>query len=636
MKKVLLIAILALLSVISTNAQKMPDFQNVFNTLRTNRILYRAYQDSLMTLANDEEWIAIMNRRAATYSKMYAQNKVAIESITSYFKQGDSYIDKNAYDSLFVWTEHMFVNEYDDNFLLEHFTKLMMPYFEAQQDTDKMLTLNHFCGYFETNIGRSLEPEASLRAVEHFKRNVEYGKHFDRLNPDRAQTIGAAYMNLCYALSAVNAISPSECLELLKGFEQFLDDNKDRIPEKAMEHMQQRLQRARTTAFRLHVSHRDSLSEIDLKALEEMSLMSPHAVGSLTENSSVEDHIFYHFTNYMLGNTGANEAFEECDRLLSDQLEQAKHKETITDRDIQEYSNNLTVVMMLMKDSKLKDSQKRSRAGYYTFTISELAQRTKYTQDPLFLTHIFAKLSKDPDIISYLTPDMKEQFVTELAVKAQFGTVLHVRSVQLMSTVMVESIIDNNPELLIGVMGYNSVKEIQNHRKELVQYTSVAAAFHDLGKNEMADIVNNDFRPLTDHEFAIIRRHPELALDYLNCDPTFDKYKDVALGHHKWYNGRGGYPKSFDNTKSPYRPIIDLVTICDCIDAATDQFGRNYGRKKILFQVINELKRDAGTRYNPAMVDHILNNQELQKAMEKVITEDRIEFLKVLHLHNVL
>lgn len=634
-KLLLTIAVLAS-SFAASMAADMPDFQGAFRTLRENRAIYKQYQDSVHMPIRDEEWMACMNRRASIYSKLYSQNKTAIESITSYFRQGDSYIQKAAYDSLYYWTEDMFTNEYDDSFLLEQFTKFMMPYFEAKQDTDRLLTLNHICGYYEINFGRTLEPEANKKAVEHFMRNVAYGKDFNRLKPERATTIGAAYMNLCYTLAAAGALSPRESLNLTNDFEKFLTDNKERIPEKSVEYMQQRLLRARTTAFRLHSSHMENLTPDDSLAIMEMNEMSPQKGFTINDCQTSEDQIFYYYTNYMLGKIGVEEAYVECDRILSEELDQAKHKETITDRDIQEYSNNLTVVMMLLNNSEMKLQKKRSRAGYFAFALTELAHRTKYTQDPLFINHIFAQLTKDQNIVRYLTPELKEEFVTELAVKAQFGTVLHVRSVEQMSVLLLEAIIDKCPEQLIGVMGYNSVREVQNHRKELIQYTSTAANFHDLGKNEMADIVNNDFRPLTDHEFAIIRRHPELALDYLNNDPSFEKYKDVALGHHKWYNGRGGYPKSFDNTKSSYRPIIDLVTICDCIDAATDRFGRNYGRKKILFQVVNELKRDAGTRYNPTMVDLILNNPELQERMELVITEDREQMMKELHLRSVL
>lgn len=156
-----------------------------------------------------------------------------------------------------------------------------------------------------------------------------------------------------------------------------------------------------------------------------------------------------------------------------------------------------------------------------------------------------------------------------------------------------------------------------------MQYISMAALFHDLGKTQMAEIVGNNFRKLTDHEFDIIKMHPDKSMNYVALDPLFEKYKDVTVGHHKWYNGKGGYPKSFDNTKSPWRPMIDLITICDCIDAATDYLDRNYRVPKTLQQVLSEFEEDAGTRYNPDMIKFLLEDKTLFNRLNSIIINER-------------
>ena len=55
----------------------------------------------------------------------------------------------------------------------------------------------------------------------------------------------------------------------------------------------------------------------------------------------------------------------------------------------------------------------------------------------------------------------------------------------------------------------------------------------------------------------------------MHGDEVFEPYIDVILGHHKTYDGKGGYPADFDNTASSKRILIDLITIADCTDAAT-------------------------------------------------------------------
>ena len=159
---------------------------------------------------------------------------------------------------------------------------------------------------------------------------------------------------------------------------------------------------------------------------------------------------------------------------------------------------------------------------------------------------------------------------------------------------------------------------------EVLDYIVPAALFHDIGKNGMIPIINTQHRKLNDYEFNIIQTHPQKGSDYLSSDPDFLIYQPVALGHHRSYDGTRGYPLSFDNTASPYRDAIDLIHICDCLDAATDYLSRNYHRAKPFDVVLNELKAGRGTEYNPDMVDVILSDRELYNDL-KMLTEQNRE-----------
>lgn len=90
------------------------------------------------------------------------------------------------------------------------------------------------------------------------------------------------------------------------------------------------------------------------------------------------------------------------------------------------------------------------------------------------------------------------------------------------------------------------------------------------------------------------------------------------LGHHKWYNGKGGYPENFDNTRSPKRILIDIVTLCDCMQAATERLGRNYKTEKSFESLMQELREGAGTLYNPHLVSLIDHHPQLYKKLDKI------------------
>ena len=54
--------------------------------------------------------------------------------------------------------------------------------------------------------------------------------------------------------------------------------------------------------------------------------------------------------------------------------------------------------------------------------------------------------------------------------------------------------------------------------------------------------------------------------------------------------------------------MIDLITLCDCLDAATDCYGRNYHQAKTVEQVLSEFERDSGVRYHPDLVRFLRNS----------------------------
>ena len=168
-------------------------------------------------------------------------------------------------------------------------------------------------------------------------------------------------------------------------------------------------------------------------------------------------------------------------------------------------------------------------------------------------------------------------------------TYLHSQMVAYFAETVLESVLDRQPQLLIGFHGLQSVEEELEKKEVLLRFARNAALLHDVGKNSMIYIIDTQLRPLFDSEFKLICEHPGKGAKLLDFDEDFRQFRDIAWGHHKFYNGKGGYPANFDNTSSPDRIMIDLITLCDCLDAATDSLGRNYRRAKTVHQVAQDI-----------------------------------------------
>lgn len=191
---------------------------------------------------------------------------------------------------------------------------------------------------------------------------------------------------------------------------------------------------------------------------------------------------------------------------------------------------------------------------------------------------------------------------------------------------ILEQIIQNRPALLLSLPFYKTAADVQKNAEKLHDYVSHAAFYHDIGKNRIAAVINQQIRKLSDDEFALIRQHPEHPeTGVLKGSSNFVQYYDIIAGHHKSYDGKTGYPAYFDNVHSPFRILIDLITICDCLDASTDRLGRNYAGGKKFEEVLLELKQGMGTRYNPDIVNLILENETLKKDLNTIVTDGRQE-----------
>ena len=105
--------------------------------------------------------------------------------------------------------------------------------------------------------------------------------------------------------------------------------------------------------------------------------------------------------------------------------------------------------------------------------------------------------------------------------------------------------------------------------------------------------------------------------------PQLSIFRDIALGHQKSFDGKSGYPADFDNTVSPIKIFIDIITICDSLDAATDHLGRNYTQAKDFDTVMKELRAGRDTRYSGAVTDLLDEDIPLQKKVRKLLGDGR-------------
>ena len=129
-----------------------------------------------------------------------------------------------------------------------------------------------------------------------------------------------------------------------------------------------------------------------------------------------------------------------------------------------------------------------------------------------------------------------------------------------------------------------------------IESIRVAALVHDIGKIGVPDTVLAKPGPLSEKEFALIRRHPELGAAIVRNMPTFAAEADLVLHHHERWDG-AGYPRGVAGRNIPVGARI--IQLADSIDAML--MPRMYKGAYPLEKVVAELTLNAGGQFDPEL-----------------------------------
>ena len=125
-----------------------------------------------------------------------------------------------------------------------------------------------------------------------------------------------------------------------------------------------------------------------------------------------------------------------------------------------------------------------------------------------------------------------------------------------------------------------------------------AAEMHDIGKVAIPDEILHKEGPLTDAERALMRKHTLIGERVLAAAPALREVATVVRSTHEHWDG-SGYPDKLAGEKIPLGARIILT--CDAYSAMTSE--RPYERTMTSEEALEELRRSAGTQFDPQLVE---------------------------------
>jgi len=130
----------------------------------------------------------------------------------------------------------------------------------------------------------------------------------------------------------------------------------------------------------------------------------------------------------------------------------------------------------------------------------------------------------------------------------------------------------------------------------------IAASLHDIGKVGIPDSILLKKDKLTDEEFKIIKRHPDIGADILKPLPPMSRETDVIRYHHERYDGKG-YPAGIGGGEIPL--LSRIITLADSYDAMTTD--RPYRNGLPIDKAIEEIIRCIGSQFDPELANMFIH-----------------------------
>ena len=130
-----------------------------------------------------------------------------------------------------------------------------------------------------------------------------------------------------------------------------------------------------------------------------------------------------------------------------------------------------------------------------------------------------------------------------------------------------------------------------------IEVLTEAARLHDVGKIGMPDSILKKNGPLTDDEYEIVKKHPEMGESIIKPVRTLNNLCDIIRHHHEFLDG-SGYPDKLKGDQ--ISQLVRITTVADIYDALTS--GRPY-RSKMTLQDASKILIDMKDKLDQKIVD---------------------------------
>lgn len=159
----------------------------------------------------------------------------------------------------------------------------------------------------------------------------------------------------------------------------------------------------------------------------------------------------------------------------------------------------------------------------------------------------------------------------------------------------------------------DGMPENERLNEEQIAFLKRACLLHDIGKLTIPNQILKKKSSLDNNEYHDMKKHVGENAYLFNLKLMQD-YKEIALSHHERYDGKG-YPRGLKKDEIPY--FSRIIAVLDTFEALTG--SREYVQKegkKSLYEVLNIIATNAGTQFDPKVVEYFIKGIDKNKEFQ--------------------
>jgi len=142
-----------------------------------------------------------------------------------------------------------------------------------------------------------------------------------------------------------------------------------------------------------------------------------------------------------------------------------------------------------------------------------------------------------------------------------------------------------------------AIAEKMDFSEDELKQIELAGILHDIGKIGIDESVITSRGTLTNEDWKAVQRNPEIGYRILITSNEFSEIANIVLEHHERWDGKG-YPRALSGEEICLQARI--IAVADAYDSLISK--RLYKKEMREDEAINELKRCAGTQFDPDVV----------------------------------